>query len=137
MLAGAAAGLLFGDYAAVLQVVADGYIRLLQMTVLPYVTVSIIGGLGALDCRAGADAREAGRRRARAALGGRRSPRSLLFPLMFPAHAERVVLQHDAARGARAVRLPRASTSRPTRSTRSPTTSCRRSCCSASSSAWR
>jgi Na+/H+-dicarboxylate symporter len=29
-------GLFFGDYAAVLQPVADIYIRLMQMTVLPY-----------------------------------------------------------------------------------------------------
>ena len=42
-------GLLFGERTAALQIVADAYIKLLQMTVLPYVTVSIVGGLGALD----------------------------------------------------------------------------------------
>ena len=42
-----------------LQIVADAYIKLLQMTVLPYVTVSIIGGLGALDA---AQARALGKR---------------------------------------------------------------------------
>ena len=47
--AGAALGLLFGERTAVLDIVADGYIKLLQMTVLPFVTVSIIAGLGALD----------------------------------------------------------------------------------------
>jgi len=47
--AGAIVGLLFGERTAVLDVVADGYIKLLQMTVLPFVTVSIISGLGALD----------------------------------------------------------------------------------------
>ena len=47
--AGAIVGLLFGERTAVLDVVAAGYIKLLQMTVLPFVTVSIISGLGALD----------------------------------------------------------------------------------------
>lgn len=49
MVAGTALGLFIGDGAAVLQIVADAYIKLLQMTVLPYVTISIIGGLGGLD----------------------------------------------------------------------------------------
>jgi Na+/H+-dicarboxylate symporter/ABC-type amino acid transport substrate-binding protein len=49
VLAGAATGLFFGERTAVLQVVADAYVRLLQMTVLPYVTIAIITGLGALD----------------------------------------------------------------------------------------
>jgi Na+/H+-dicarboxylate symporter/ABC-type amino acid transport substrate-binding protein len=43
--AGLALGLFAGERAAALQIVADGYIKLLQMTVLPYVTVSIVGGL--------------------------------------------------------------------------------------------
>ena len=46
--AGVALGLLVGDRASVLNIVADGYIKLLQMTVLPFVTVSIIGGVGGL-----------------------------------------------------------------------------------------
>jgi Na+/H+-dicarboxylate symporter len=46
--AGIALGLLVGDRASVLNIVADGYIKLLQMTVLPFVTVSIIGGIGGL-----------------------------------------------------------------------------------------
>ena len=64
MLGGAAIGLFFGERAARLKVVADAYIRLLQMTVLPYVTVSIVAGLGGLDAARRA-AREAGRRCAR------------------------------------------------------------------------
>ena len=48
-----AAGILFGiflgEMAGFLSVVADGYIKLLQMTVLPYVTVSLISGLGTLQ----------------------------------------------------------------------------------------
>jgi Sodium:dicarboxylate symporter family len=47
--AGAALWLFVGECAGVLQIVADAYVKLLQMTVLPDVTVSIIGGLGALD----------------------------------------------------------------------------------------
>jgi Na+/H+-dicarboxylate symporter/ABC-type amino acid transport substrate-binding protein len=46
---GIATGLVLGDAASVLQPVADGFVRLLQMTVLPYVTVAIITGLGSLD----------------------------------------------------------------------------------------
>src|SRR4051812_45732771 len=57
--AGAATGIVFGERTAVLQVVADGFVRLLQMTVLPYVTVSIISGLGALDA---GEARTLGKR---------------------------------------------------------------------------
>ena len=44
---GVAFGLFLGERAAVLQVVADIYLKLLQMTVLPYVTVSLVSGLGA------------------------------------------------------------------------------------------
>jgi Na+/H+-dicarboxylate symporter len=46
--AGAAAGVFLGDRAAPFQWAAEAYVKLLQMTVLPYVTVSIIGGLGRL-----------------------------------------------------------------------------------------
>ena len=49
VVAGLAVGVFFGDRIAFLQIVADGYVRLLQMTVLPYVTVSIVSGLGGLD----------------------------------------------------------------------------------------
>src|SRR5438045_2460806 len=76
-------GLFLGEHAAHLQIIADGYIKLLQMTVLPYVTLSIIGGLGALDADR---ARVLGLRMAIVmgllwllALGA-----VFLFPLMFP-----------------------------------------------------
>ena len=49
--AGVAVGLFVGERAAVLQVVADAYVKLLQMTVLPYVTLSLVGGFGALKGR--------------------------------------------------------------------------------------
>jgi Na+/H+-dicarboxylate symporter/ABC-type amino acid transport substrate-binding protein len=47
--AGVATGLMLGELVAPLQTVADGFVRLLQMTVLPYVTISIIASLGSLN----------------------------------------------------------------------------------------
>ena len=47
--AGVAAGLFFGDLVAPLAVVANGFVKLLQMTVLPYVTISIVASLGSLS----------------------------------------------------------------------------------------
>ena len=47
--AGIATGLFFGERAAVLRPLGEGFVGLLQMTVLPYVTVSIIGSIGQLD----------------------------------------------------------------------------------------
>ena len=47
--AGVAVGLFFGESAAILKVAADGFVKLLQMTVLPYVTVSIVTSLGSLN----------------------------------------------------------------------------------------
>jgi Na+/H+-dicarboxylate symporter len=46
--AGVAVGLFIGERAAKLQVWADAYVQLLQMTVLPYVAMSLVGGLGSL-----------------------------------------------------------------------------------------
>jgi Na+/H+-dicarboxylate symporter len=46
---GILAGLFVGEPAGDLEIIGNAYIRLLQMTVLPYVLVSIIGGLGRLD----------------------------------------------------------------------------------------
>lgn len=42
-------GIFVGEPAGELEILGNAYIRLLQMTVLPYVLVSIIGGLGTLD----------------------------------------------------------------------------------------
>ena len=47
--AGILVGLFLGELVEPLGVVADGFVKLLQMTVLPYVTVSIIVSLGSLD----------------------------------------------------------------------------------------
>jgi Na+/H+-dicarboxylate symporter/ABC-type amino acid transport substrate-binding protein len=46
--AGVLLGLFLGERALVLKWAADGFVKLLQMTVLPYVTVSIVGSLGRL-----------------------------------------------------------------------------------------
>lgn len=46
---GIAAGLFFGEPMGALGVVADAFLRLLRMTVLPYVVVSLVVGLGRLD----------------------------------------------------------------------------------------
>jgi Na+/H+-dicarboxylate symporter len=42
-------GLFFGEPAAALQPLADVYIRLMQMTVLPYLVLTLINGLGRMD----------------------------------------------------------------------------------------
>jgi Na+/H+-dicarboxylate symporter len=47
--AGILVGLFFGEPAAALQPLADIYIRLMQMTVLPYLVLTLIVGLGQLD----------------------------------------------------------------------------------------
>ena len=41
-------GIFFGEYCAFLQMIGDGFIKLLQMTILPYIVVSLISGLGGL-----------------------------------------------------------------------------------------
>ncbi len=46
---GVATGLFLGDLAASLDVFGRAYIALLQMTVLPYVLTTLIGGIGRLD----------------------------------------------------------------------------------------
>ena len=46
--AGVITGLFFGEWTRVLEPMADGFVRLLQMAVLPYVTVSLIASIGSL-----------------------------------------------------------------------------------------
>ena len=50
---GTLTGLFLGERAAAFGWAADGFVKLLQMTVLPYVTVSIVGSLGLARLRAG------------------------------------------------------------------------------------
>ncbi len=45
---GTLTGLFFGEKAAALEWAADGFVKLLQMMVLPYITVSIVASLGSL-----------------------------------------------------------------------------------------
>jgi Na+/H+-dicarboxylate symporter/ABC-type amino acid transport substrate-binding protein len=83
LLAGIVTGIVLGDYVAPLALVADGFVRLLQMTVLPYVTVSIILSVGSLDV---AQAKRLGLRAGLtiAALWGIALVGAFLFPLVFP-----------------------------------------------------
>ncbi|MDJ0678414.1 MAG: cation:dicarboxylase symporter family transporter [Xenococcaceae cyanobacterium MO_167.B52] len=53
LLAGIACGLFFGEEAARLKILGDIYIRLLQMTVLPYIIFSLIGNIGQLNVEQG------------------------------------------------------------------------------------
>ena len=80
---GTALGIFLGELVAPLQWVADAYIKLLQMTVLPYVTVSIVGGLGRLRL---SDARSLGTRTGAVlvTLWGLALLFMFLIPLAFP-----------------------------------------------------
>ena len=85
LFAGVALGVFIGERAAALQVFADAYVKLLQMTVLPYVTVSLIVGIGTLRLE---DARRLGIR-----VGGVlvllwivALAAVFVFPLLFPSH---------------------------------------------------
>jgi len=49
LIAGAATGLFLGDAAGVFKWPADAFVRLLQTTVFPYITISIINNLGRLE----------------------------------------------------------------------------------------
>lgn len=49
VLLGIFCGLFFGEGAAALKPFGDAYVRLLQMTVLPYVLATLIGGIGRLE----------------------------------------------------------------------------------------
>ena len=53
LLAGIACGLFFGEEAARLKIIGDAYVRLLQMTVLPYIIFSLIGNIGQLTVEQG------------------------------------------------------------------------------------
>lgn len=53
ILLGIGVGLFFGEYCSFLSVFGDGFIGLLQMTVLPYIMVSIISNLGRMSLKEG------------------------------------------------------------------------------------
>ena len=124
-------GLFFGG-ASALKWAADGFVKLLQMMVLPYITVSIIASLGSLQR---SELRTLGVRAA-AVIGGLwllALAFAFLIPLTFPS-------VQNASFSARAwsSRGPRSTSStctfRRIHSTRWRTTSCPRWCCSPSSS---
>jgi Na+/H+-dicarboxylate symporter len=85
LFAGVALGLFLGERTSVLQVAADAYIKLLQMTVLPYITVSIVLGLGALTAEQ-ARALGKGVGAVLVLLWVLALVMVFLFPLMFPPH---------------------------------------------------
>ena len=45
---GIVVGIFFGEYCAFLQIFGDAFIKLLQITILPYITISMILGIGGL-----------------------------------------------------------------------------------------
>ena len=49
LLLGIATGVFLGELAGVFKVVGDIFIRLLQVTVIPYISLSLITGLGSLS----------------------------------------------------------------------------------------
>jgi len=49
LLSGVLVGLFLGEHAAIFNVAADGFVKLLQMTVLPYIMLSIVTSLGSLS----------------------------------------------------------------------------------------
>lgn len=53
LLLGVLIGLFFGEYCSFLSIFGDGFIGLLQMTVLPYIMVSIISNLGRMSMKEG------------------------------------------------------------------------------------
>ena len=71
LVSGILTGVFFGERASAIAWVADGFVKLLQMMVLPYITVSIIASLGSLKpaelrtlgaARGGGDRRPVARR---------------------------------------------------------------------------
>jgi Na+/H+-dicarboxylate symporter/ABC-type amino acid transport substrate-binding protein len=84
LVSGVLVGLFLGEHAGVLKVAADGFVKLLQMAVLPYITISIITSLGTLRY----DQAKTLGLRAGAVLGGLWCVALLftfLFPVAFPA----------------------------------------------------
>ena len=49
LFAGIATGLFFGELVADLKIIGDVFVKLLQMTVLPYIVVSLVAGFGRMD----------------------------------------------------------------------------------------
>ena len=131
LVGGILTGLFFGERASATAWVADGFVKLLQMMVLPYITVSIIASLGSLKP---SELRTLGVRAA-AVIGGLwlvALTFAFLIPLTFPrSKARRSSARACVERRARSS-ISSISTCRRTRFTRWRTTSCPRWCCSRS-----
>ena len=106
LLAGVAVGLFLGEHAVALKWAADGFVKLLQMTVLPYVTLSILTSLGSLNY---AQARRLGVRAGAVlvVLWAVRPDLRVPHPARIPRDRECDVLQHLARRAAAAVQFHR------------------------------
>jgi Na+/H+-dicarboxylate symporter len=76
-------GLFLGERVGPLSLIAEGFIKLLQMTVLPYVTISIVSSLGSLNIE---DAKRLGRRAGAVLLSlwGLALLFTFVMPLAFP-----------------------------------------------------
>lgn len=83
LISGIVTGVFLGERASIFGWAADGFVRLLQMTVLPYVTISIISSLGSLRLD---EARLLGIRAGAVIVGlwGIALGFAFLFPLAFP-----------------------------------------------------
>ena len=51
LVAGIACGIFFGEACAPLQILGNAFVGLLQMTVLPFIILSLIGGIGKLTAK--------------------------------------------------------------------------------------
>ncbi len=102
---GIVSGIFFGEKMAFLKMFGDAFIQLLQMTVLPYVVISLIVGLGGLSYRqAAASARNCGL--VLALLWAIGLLVVLLMPLSFPQLAVRLLLQSESDSADAAVQFP-------------------------------
>ena len=83
LVGGVTTGLFLGELVAPIKIVADGFVKLLQMTVLPYVTISIITSVGTLTHE---QARRLGARVGAVLVGlwVVALAFALLFPVVFP-----------------------------------------------------
>ena len=102
LVSGVFVGIFFGEHAGVLKIVADGFVKLLQMTVLPYITHLDHHQSGNIELRSGENARAPSR-------GGSHWPVVFRADFYLPhslgvsRHRNGVVFQHHAGRAAPAV----------------------------------